>query len=116
MDQTPERDESFKDGTIYCIDLAHHEGHHIAATLQHSYEEVAKILRSRNGNLEYLLVLIPTNKPGEASAMLAKPAALIDGLSIIHARSKDFGDNFEIIVVPTSSHVAELWKTVCSDA
>ena len=105
-----------KDGSIYCIDLAHHEGQEMAHTLQQSYEEVGSILRSRNGNLQYLLVMVPTSKPREAVAMLAKPGALIDGLSIIHARSKDFGTDFEVTIIPQASRVADLWKTVISDA
>jgi len=99
------------DGTIYCLDLSHGEAQTQAVTLAQSYPEVTSVLRSRNGNMYYLLVMTPTKQPTETVAMLARHAMLIEGLSIMYKRSQEFGV-FEIVVIPNSQHVLDAWTTV----
>jgi len=99
------------DGTIYCLDLSHSDAQTQATALAQSHTEVTSILRSRTGNMQYLLVMVPTKQPSETVAVLARHAMLIDGLSIMYKRSQEFGV-FDIVVVPNSQHVLDTWATV----
>jgi hypothetical protein len=114
MTQTPDERvrllEAGKDGCILCLDLSHADGQMGAEMLARNYPAVAEALRSRTGNMQYLLALLPAEhiEGVQPVVLLVDPAALPEAVTNIHTRSKNFGA-ISIVVAPKSSRIADLF-------
>lgn len=98
-------------GSILCFDLAHADGQMGADMLARNYPAVAEALRSRHGNMHYMLALLPGEhiEGSNPVVMLVDRAALPEAITEIYRRAKQFADPFSVVIAPRSAQIKELF-------